>query len=331
MTQSSSKLLLAALVSAASAAALAAPASAGSMTIGSSVWIGYGPLFLARDLGYYKKLGLDFDIKVFDASGDSEVAMASGKIDGITQTVDGIMNSWRPDNCYKAVLGLDDSYGGDGIVVNKDITSLADLKGKDVAMDELGVSGFWMQYILAKQGMSIKDIHVVQMSADAASAAFIAGRVPAAVTWEPNLTFATTQSDGKLLENSRSTPGVIVDVVSLSCSYIEKHPEDVKALVTGWYQALDYIKANPQKAQDLMAKSIGGYLSDPKDVADAMKNVRFYDQAINAKYFGTADKPGPILDTFELGNKVAIDMGRIKDPIDPHKALDWDFVNPPQM
>lgn len=306
----------------------ATAARAGDMTLGSTVWIGYGPLFLANELGYYKDLGLNLKMQMFDGGGETQVALAAGHIDGLTTTVDGTMEYFRPDNCFKIVLGLDDSYGGDGVLTTPETTSLKELKGKQVAMDETGVSGFWTQYLLRKEGMSIKDIEVVQMSADEASAAFIAGRVPAAVSWEPNLTFATSQSNGKVLVSSRETPGVIVDVVTLACSYIDQHPEDVKALVTGWYKALDYIKAEPEKSIEIMAKSIGGWLSDPKEVEATMKNVRFYGPAENEAYFGTADAPGPILDTFALGNEVAIEMGRMKAPVDPKAVLSWDWVVP---
>lgn len=320
------RLLAAAAVCSTFASATTTAANAGSMTIGTSVWIGYGPLFLAKELGYYKDLGLDLTIQVFDGGGEGAVAMAAGHLDGRTTTVDGTMEYWREDNCFKIMLGLDDSYGGDGILTTPDITDLTQLKGKQVAMDETGVSGFWMQYLLRQKGMSIKDIDLVQMSADEASAAIIAGRVPAAVTWEPNLTYATSQSDSKILVDSKSTPGVIVDVVLLSCKYIDEHPEDAKALVTGWYKALDYIKAEPEKSIEIMAKSIGGWLSDPKEVESTMKNVRFYGPAENAAYFGTPEAPGPILDTFQLGNDVAIEMERLAAPVDPKKVIMWDYM-----
>lgn len=251
-----------------------------------------------------------------------------GHIDGTTGTVDGTMEYWSEDNCFKIVLSLDDSYGGDGVLVTPEITSLAEIEGKQVAMDENGVSGFWMQYLLRDVGLTVEDIEVAPMSADEASAAFIAGRVPVAVTWEPNLSFATSQTDGKILIDSRETPGVIVDIVSLRCDYIEEHPEDVKALVAGWYKALDYLAAEPEKSIEIMAESIGGWLSDPAEVAATMPHVRFYGLAENLEYFGTDEAPGPIVDTFELGNEVAISMGRMDAPVAPENVITRAFLQP---
>src|SRR5690606_23200975 len=127
-------------------------------------------------------------------------------------------------------------------------------------------SQFWLAYLLKNAGMSMGDIKVQNMTADDAATAFIAGRIPAAVTWEPHLSMVRQKQQGKVLVDSTSTPGVIVDVVALNCDVIDKQPDDVKALVKGLYKAVQYTKEHPQEAYAIMAKGVGGYLSDPKDL-----------------------------------------------------------------
>ena len=166
---------------------------------------------------------------------------------------------------------------------------------------------------MTKQGISLDSVTVSNMSADDAAAAFIAGRVPAAVTWEPNLTLVKTKDVGHVLLDSTKAPGVIVDVLELSCSVIENQPKDVKGLIKGYYKALDYMKENPEKANEIMAKGVGGYLSSPKDFADAKSGVKFYDKAENIAYMGTLDKPGAIADILKLGTQVWTDLDRLPD------------------
>ena len=127
-----------------------------------------------------------------------------------------------------------------------------------VAVYEGSVSQFWLSYLLKKAGMSMSDIEVQNMTADDAASAFIAGHVPVAVTWEPNLTMVKQKGSGKVLVDSGETPGVIVDVVALDCDVIEKQPEDVKALVAGLYKAVEFTRSNPEKAHEIMAKGVGG-------------------------------------------------------------------------
>ena len=51
----------------------AGSAMAGTISVGHTIWVGYGPLYLARDLGYFKDEGVDVQLQVVD---DSALAMA---------------------------------------------------------------------------------------------------------------------------------------------------------------------------------------------------------------------------------------------------------------
>ncbi|SDI72950.1 ABC transporter substrate-binding protein [Pseudomonas panipatensis] len=280
----------------------AAGAQAGTLSIGHTTWVGYGTLYLARDLGYFKEQGLDLQLTPIEEASMYMAAQASGKLSGSASTIDEILK-YRPQFCFKAVAALDDSHGGDGVLVGKEVNSLAELKGKEVAVNEGSVSQFWLSYLLKNAGMSLSDIKVQNMTADDAATAFIAGRVPAAVTWEPHLSLVREKQQGKVLVDSTATPGVIVDVVALNCDVIEKQPEDVKALVKGLYKAVQYTQEHPQEAYAIMAKGVGGYLSDPKELANAAKGVRFYDEAMSEKLLGSAGKPGDIKAIIGLANE----------------------------
>ncbi|MEK1904486.1 MAG: ABC transporter substrate-binding protein, partial [Pseudomonas sp.] len=290
------------LLTAALAVGAAASAQAGSLTIGHTTWVGYGTLYLARDLGYFKEQGLDVDFTVIEESAMYMAAQASGKLSGSASTIDEILKYRSKDFCFKAVAALDESHGGDGVLVGKDVTSLEQLKGQSVAVNEGSVSQFWLSYLLKQKGMSMSDLEIQNMTADDAATAFIAGRVPAAVTWEPHLSLVKAKGQGKVLIDSSETPGVIVDVVALSCDVIDKQPDDVKALVSGLYKAVEYTKTHPQEAYAIMAKGVGGYLSDPKDLAEAAKGVKFYDQAMSEKLLGTPGKSGDIAGIIKLAN-----------------------------
>ncbi|PWR19509.1 taurine ABC transporter substrate-binding protein [Zavarzinia aquatilis] len=301
-------------------------AEAGKVSIGHFIWVGYGPLYLARDLGYFKENGVEVDLQVVDDSSLAMAAQAAGKLDGVATTVDDILKYRSGDFCFKAVAVLDDSAGGDGIVAAKDIADLAGLKGKTVALNEGSTSQFWFSYLMKKAGLALDAVTVTNMTADAAAAAFIAGHVPAAVTWEPNLTLVKTQNAGKVLVDSSTTPGVIVDVLEFSCKFVEEQPEDVKGIVLGVQKAMDYIKTNRTEAYAIMAKGVGGYLENPKDFADAASGVRFYDKDMMAAYLGTAGAPGAVAEVIKLANEIWIDLGRMKAPVAVADVVDPAFV-----
>lgn len=287
-------------------------AHAGEISLGHNVWVGYGPLYLARDLGYYKDLGLKLTLKSIDGNEISMAAQAAGHLSGTATTVDDMLKYRSKDFCFKTVLTLDESVGGDAIVATNDIKKIEDIKGKTVAFDEGSTSQFIIAYLMKKAGMPLNSIKVASMSADSAATAFIAGHVQVAVTWEPHLSLIKSKNVGHILLDTKAMPGAVVDIVELSCSVIEKQPADVKALITGYYKALDYMKTNPTEAATIMAKGVGGFLSDPKDFAEAATGVRFFDKADNILYMGQAGKPGAIGDVVKLGSEIWSELGRMK-------------------
>ena len=307
-------------------AASASTAEAGSMKLGMTTWVGYGPLFLARDMGYFKENGLDVSLEIIEESSLYMAAVAAGKLDGNASTIDEIMKYRSPDICFKAVYALDDSHGGDGILVPKEVKSLADIKGKEVAMNEGSVSQFWFNILLKQAGMTQKDVKVVNMTADDAATAFMADRIPVAVTWEPHLTLAKEANKGQVLIDSSQTPGAIVDVVALNCDYIAKNPKDVDALIKGLYKANEFIKTDQAKAYEVMAKGVGGWLKDPKEFASSARGVNFYGKDRNAEFF-KGDDDGEAGKLIKLGSEIWGGFGKLKMNIKFADLVDTSFLN----
>jgi len=261
-----------------------AGAAATTLRIGYSTWVGYGPLFLARDNRYFDEAGVNVDLVNIEDPKLRFAALAAGRLDGLVTTLDVMSLYWRPDFKFQAVLGLDDSKGGDGIVSRDAIKTVKDLRGKRVAVNRGSVSDFFLNVLLRQSGMKEDQLNIVNMRQDDAGAAFIAGKVDAAVTWEPWLTRAKMAPGGHVLVDSSSTPGLIVDVLLVRADVIRAHPEAVKGMVTGWYRAVDYWKTHPDDADAIMAKAVGGWLKDVKTFKETLAGIRYYDQAVNKQY-----------------------------------------------
>ena len=300
-------------------------ADAGKMRLGMTTWVGYGPMFLARDKGFFQENGLEVELQIIEDAALYMAAIAAGKLDGNASTIDEIMKYRSEDFCFKAVVALDDSHGGDGVLTATDVGSLKDLKGKEVALNTGSVSQFWFNILLKREGMTEKDLQIINMTADDAAAAFIAGRIPAAVTWEPHLTLVRTKQQGKVLINSSTTPGVIVDVVALQVRLHRTEPQGRRSLRKGLYKAVEFIKTNQDEAYAIMAKGVGGYLEKPEDFAESAKGVRFYDQARNVEFFGTAEK-GEAADLIKLGDEIWGGFQKLKMKVDYPSIVDTSFV-----
>lgn len=307
--------------------ATTAPAKADTITIAHSTWVGYGPLYIAKDKGFFAKNGVDVDLVVMEDPKERFPTLMADQIQLIASTVDtAVLYMKKPDD-YKYVVAIDDSDGGDGIVANKDIKTLADLKGKQVAVSEGSVSEFYLNVLLAKAGIQESDLDVVNMTAADAGGAFVSKRVDAAVTWEPWLSKGKTTEHGHLLVDSSTTPGLITDAIVGKTEWINAHQKEVAAIVKSWNEAVAYYRSNPDDAIAIMAKGVGGWLKDPKDFKDTLSGIKFYGAEDNKTFFGTKDKPGPLTQTVQEALDVWSSHGKVQVKTTPEQLIDYDFIN----
>ena len=215
--------LLALMVASSSVTAQAATPPV-PISLGYSVWVGYGPLFIAKDKGYFADEGLDVTLTDVENPSDRFTALAGGQLSGLVTTLDTLSQYCNAETPFKAILGLDESSGGDGIVAKTDIKTVADLKGKQIGVNKGSVSQFLLEYVLQQNGMSDSDVTLVNMSQGDVPAALAAGQIDAGVTWAPNLG-AAVKNGANLVIDSKSTPGLIVDILALRQDVMDQHPE----------------------------------------------------------------------------------------------------------
>ncbi|MDQ0891781.1 NitT/TauT family transport system substrate-binding protein [Paenibacillus sp. V4I9] len=264
-----------------------------ALTVTLPTWPGYGPLFLAKEKGFFKQRGVNIDLTIIDGLGERKQALAGGKVQGMATATDvtvSVAASYVP---LGIVWVFDDSYGGDGILAKKEIASPADLKGKKIALEVGSTSHIFLLKVLEKAGLSDKDVEIVQMSAGDAGAAFVAGKVDAAVTWEPWLSKGTA-AGGKVLVSSKDLTGIIVDSVSFASDVIKNQPEKMKAFVAAMNDAMVYWKANDSESIKIMAN---GLKMSEEEFKATVGSLKFYGLEDNKVQMGTADKPGPIYST----------------------------------
>ena len=299
-------------------------AYSGTMYIGQSSWIGYAPLFIAQEKGFFKNHGSTIEVKEIQSAADRRAALVSNQIQAMSSTVDTHIMSNAAGVDIVQILAMDTSCGGDGLISLKKYTKLEDLVGKKVALDTSGgASFFWFQYLLQQKGLKLSDIDVQSMGAGDAGTAFVAGKVDAAVTWQPWLTKANNTEFGHTMISSTETPGIIVDSIGVKKDFIDKYPKTVQALVDGWYDALDYMKTNPDDANKIMAEKMGMTVDEFKA---SLSEVKYYDEAGNIEYFGTADKKGPIYDIAKKASDLWLAEKLIDTQPDLNSVISSEFV-----
>lgn len=306
--------------------AVVAVAGADTLTVAHSTWVGYGPLYIARDKGFFEEEGVDVELVIMENTPLKMGALMAGQIDMVASTADEFPVYMKPGRPLHYVMAVDNSKGGDGVVANKDIATVADLKGKKVAFEEGSVSQFFINALLRDAGLTQDDIEMVNMTATDAGVAFVAGRVDAAVTWEPALSQGAASEHGKLLTTSADHPGLIVDVLAVTAETAKERRAEVEAFVRAWNRALAYLQSNPEDSHAIMAAGVGGWLEDPAVFAETLAGIEYLDAARNAELFGTEAAPGPLAKTVQYAIDIWTSFGKVQVQITPEDLLDRSFL-----
>jgi NitT/TauT family transport system substrate-binding protein len=313
------------------AATIAAPAGGAgageTLTLAHSTWVGYGPFYIAEAKGFFEEEGVDVDLKIMENTPLKMGALMAGQIDMVASTADEFPIYMKPGKPLKYILAVDNSNGGDGVVANTAIETVADLKGKKVAFEEGSVSQFFINALLREAGLSQSDIRMVNMTATDAGVAFTANRVDAAVTWEPHLSQGANADHGRLLVNSAEKPGLIVDVVAVRADTAEEHAKELAGFVRAWQRALDYLDANPEESHAIMAEGVGGWLSDPAVFAETLGGIEYLGIEKNRAMFGTPGAPGPLHTTLGYAIDIWSGFGKVQvDGLTPADVIDTAFL-----
>src|ERR687894_766791 len=222
------------------------------VAIGISGWTGFAPLTLAKEAGIFERNGLDVTIQKIPQK-DRHLAIASGDIQCAATTVETWI-VWNANGvATKQIFQLDKSYGADGMVVKPAIQKIKDLKGKTVAASAPGTAPYFtLAWFLKKNGLTVKDVTVVNLEPGPAAQAFVAGQNDAAMTYEPYLsTIRNAPQSGKIIATTLDYP-MIMDTFGCTPKFLDENPKAAKALADGYFEALEMINKEPAKSYEIM-------------------------------------------------------------------------------
>jgi NitT/TauT family transport system substrate-binding protein len=302
--------------------AIPAKPEAGTFKLGIEPWLGYGQWHIAAKKGLFAKEGLsDVQIVNFTEDKDINAALASGQLDAAniaTHTAMGMVAAGLP---VRIVTLLDFSLDADAILAGKDVQSIADIKGKEVAFEEGTTSDILLNYALANNGMTIADVKPVPMPAADAGSALIAGRVPVAVTYEPYISAARKQDPNmRLLFTAGKDPGLVSDVLVVREDVIKSKPGQVLAMLKAWDAALKDYQAHTDEGQAIIADAVGSPVADLKTAFDG---VRYYSLAEAKAALAGDFRTKTFADVLKAAEKAKL----VTKDVTPESMIDADFVN----
>jgi NitT/TauT family transport system substrate-binding protein len=290
------------------------------VAIGISGWTGFAPLTLAKEAGLYKKHGLDVSLKKIPQK-DRHLAIASGDIQCAATTVETWI-VWNANGVPTTqIFQLDKSFGADGMVVKAGIDSIKDLKGKTVAASAPGTAPYFtLAWMLRENGLTLKDVKIVNLEPQAAANAMIAGTagVDAAMTYEPFLGAVRAKPEaGRILATTLDYP-MIMDTFGCTPKFLTENPKAAKALADAYFDALVMIRTEPKKSFEIMGADVK---QTGEQFEASQKFLRWQDREANLKFFA-----GEHAAFSKKAAEILMEAGIIKSLPDMSRLTDTRFL-----
>jgi NitT/TauT family transport system substrate-binding protein len=294
-----------------------------TIRMGFSAWPGWLPWQIAKEEKLFEANNVKVDLKWFDGYLDSINTFAAGQLDANSQTLNDTISSVAAGSDQVIVLVNDNSTGNDQIIVREGINKIGDLKDKTIAVEEGTVDHFLLLLGLKQAGLSEKDINIKPLETGAAAAAFVAGQVDAVGVFAPFTTQALQRPGSKVLFTSADFPGAIPDHLVVNRKLIQEQPKAVQGLVNTWFATLDFIKKNPDKSLEILAKQANVSISDYKKYSAGTKIFTIED---NLQAFQPGDRMKFLPYAAQQISQFLLDSGLIKQAPDLSNIFDNQFI-----
>jgi NitT/TauT family transport system substrate-binding protein len=215
------------------------------LRIGTHVWIGSEPLYLARELGQLDPK----TVQLVEYPSASEVlrAFRNQAIDGMVVSLDELFGLAIDGLEPRIVLVTDISHGAAAVVGRQGMASMHDLKGNRIAVESGALGAYVLSRALALSGMQAADVEIVYLESNEQPNAFKRGRIDGAVTFDPYRAQLINAGATTLFDSTRM-PDEIIDLVAVRADVLKEQRKAVRTLLTGWFSALEYLKRDPEDA-----------------------------------------------------------------------------------
>ena len=268
------------------------------LRLGTNIWPGYEPLYLARSL----ELLPESRIRLIEYPSATQVirAFRNRTLELASLTLDEALILIHENIPVKIILVHDVSNGADTVLSRPEIASMAQISGKNVAVESSALGAYMITRALELAGLGIDDIEIRHLPVGEHEQAYDRGEVDAAVNFEPVRTRLINKGANEIF-SSRQIYGEIVDVLVVHRDIYETSREALQLLVDSWFEALDHARREPEASARIMA---GRLNITPAEVIDSFSGLDLPDRNENLRLIGGEQ---PVLaDTIEKLTKILV-------------------------
>ena len=139
-------------------------------------------------------------------------------------------------------------------LTDRGVRNTADIKGKKVGLPRGSIAEFYFGRFLSLNGMSMRDVTLINLPWQHAADAISHGSVDAVVTEEPYVSEILKQHPHGTVSWSVQSSQAVYVVLMCRNDWIKQHPDLVRRFLNSLSQAEGYIEQHPAEAKDILRK-----------------------------------------------------------------------------
>jgi NitT/TauT family transport system substrate-binding protein len=193
--------------------------------------------------------------RLIDYQTPAEVVRAyrNGLIDGFFLTTQYALSDYPDRPGTRIVHVINESAGGDTLLVKPNILSLEGLRGKTVAVEAGPLGAYMLQRILDHGQLRRDELELRFIDTPGHVDVYVSGEADAVITYEP-FRSRILEAGARELFSSREIPGDIIDVLYVSGQLLEKRSADLVQFVSALDEARRLLETRPEQALPIMAQ-----------------------------------------------------------------------------
>jgi NitT/TauT family transport system substrate-binding protein len=296
------------------------PKEESPLKISLHMWAGYEPIFMADREGWLDKNKVQ--IVESHSAADSISALKNKTVDAAGLTFDEVLRARAEGVPISVVMVCDISAGADVVLAKAEIKSIAELKGKRIAVEQGALGALMLYKTLEVAGLTPKDVTQVNLAPMDQLEPWNSNKIDAVVSYEPT-SMAIEKTGANRLIDSRKIPDTIFDVFVVRTDVLKEKPNAVKHLLETQQKGLDFFHSNPQDTAYRMSEHLA---LPPEEVLASFKGLTLPDRENNQRLLGgenpvlvsIADDLSKILIAAELLQKPDNKIDLVNDDFLPH-------------
>ena len=284
------------------------------LSVGANNWIGYQPLYIARELGYLDNKSIK--LVELNSSTDIMQELRAGQLHAAALTMDETLTMLEEGLDLQVIMVIDISAGGDALVAKPGYEQIKDLTGKSIAVEYTAVGAVLLEAALNSANMALADIETVPCEfyqhIDCYSSA------DAVVTFEPNKT-KLVERGGIVLFDSSSIIGRIIDVLVVRTEVMPIYAPVIEELVDGYFKGLQAFTLNTSQVYPILQDRTG---LTKEELELSYKGILMPARSRNIELFKSNELQEQTLSLLDI----MLERELLKKPVDITTLFNSDYV-----